>query len=147
MSIRTPWKSIRWSVIALTLVVGAGGWVLPKVSAGSQESKSQGDGPDISFSKDIVTLFKDQKCIVCHRGENPSGLDLAENPYKNLVNAKAQEDKDAVLVKPGDPDASYLYQKLIGPGKDGTIMPPKGKMDETELKKVWSWIKQGAKEN
>ena len=148
MLMRKSSQFIKLALVAVAIILGVGGLMLPKNASGLQEpAKLQGGSAEISFSKDIVPLFKEQKCTVCHRGENPSGLDLVEDVYKHLVSAKSTEDKDAVLVKPGDPDASYLYQKLIGPGKDGTIMPPKGKIEDAELNKVVQWIKQGAKDN
>lgn len=163
-----PWNKlsslppIRFVVAVLISVIGIVLFMAPRDTMRAQESQVK-SGPaaskapadpappepkaEVSFRKDILPLFKDQKCIVCHRGENPSGLDLAEEAYQKLVNIKSIQDKAAVLVKPGDLDASYFYQKLIGPGKEGAIMPPKGKMDEAYLNKIAQWIKQGALNN
>jgi hypothetical protein len=116
---------------------------------GSEQKPAQSqNGGEISFSKDIVAIFKDQKCIVCHRGENPSGLDITEDvAYKNLTGVKSKQDPETLLVKPGDPEASYLFIKLNGAGKEGTVMPPKGKMPQELVDKIAVWIKQGAKNN
>lgn len=104
---------------------------------------------DVSFSSDILPIFaKAGKCTLCHRGDNPSGLDLSpDKAYKNLVKVKSRQDPESFLVLPGEVEKSYLYQKLIGPGKEGTIMPPSGKLPDELLDKVSLWIKQGAKDN
>ena len=134
-------------IISLAAPRGAWGLQESKPDTKPGEAAPKEAGAEVSFSKDVLALFKEQKCTVCHRGENPSGLDLMDEvAYKSLVNAKTN-DKESLMVKPGDPEASYLYVKLIGPGRDGTIMPPKGKMEDAEINKVRLWIQQGAKNN
>jgi hypothetical protein len=56
-------------------------------------------------------------CITCHtdQGRNPAGgLSLRGDPYVTLVNRPSVRKAGAVLVVPGDPDASYLIHKLEG---------------------------------
>lgn len=146
------------AIVAISLLVSLPQFAAqqkPEESKNQEESKgtgqkngsAQSQSEAVTF-KDISAIFKEQKCIVCHRGENPSGLDLTEPvAYKNLVNAKSTQDPESILVKPGDPDASYLFVKLNGPGKDGTVMPPKGKLPQELIDKVAAWIKGGAKNN
>jgi hypothetical protein len=59
----------------------------------------------------------DQSCIGCHCCGDP--LILSAPAYANVVNVAApnssrdtNESCGGVLVKPGDPSASYLYQKI-----------------------------------
>ncbi len=116
---------------------------------GRPEGAEEKGKKDISFSSDILPIFtKAGKCTLCHRGDNPSGLDLSpDKAYKNLVKVRSRQDPESFLVLPGEVEKSYLYQKLIEPGKEGTIMPPSGKLPDELLDKVSLWIKQGAKDN
>ncbi|HXG89683.1 MAG TPA: hypothetical protein VNJ02_15245 [Vicinamibacterales bacterium] len=67
-------------------------------------------------------------CTQCHtnQGRNPSaGLNLTPgNAYAALVNRPSVQKPGALLVIPGDPDNSYLVQKVEGaPGIVGQRMP------------------------
>ena len=57
-----------------------------------------------------------QACLNCHVPGGIAGfLDLRpEVAYNNLVNAPSRQKPGAMLVVPGDPDNSYLIQKLEG---------------------------------
>jgi hypothetical protein len=49
------------------------------------------------------------------------------------------------LVDPGDPEGSYLMNKLLGVGMcAGTRMPRGGKLSEEQLSVVRAWIEAGA---
>ena len=54
----------------------------------------------------------------------PQGLRLdAANSYANLVNVASNEVPSLKRVKPGDPDNSYLVQKVEGTAAVGGRMP------------------------
>ena len=78
-------------------------------------------------------------CVDCHDGE----LDfpnLTPGSLKYLSNANAAAYPGAMLVVPGDPDASLLYRKVHGPGStEGLIMPP---VDEPPLTKLFPYWKR-----
>jgi hypothetical protein len=64
-------------------------------------------------------------CSVCHAGGSaPEGLRLdAANSYNLLVGVPSTEVPSLMRVKPGDPDNSYIIQKLEGHAAVGAQMP------------------------
>lgn len=136
-------KNVYRLLIIISIAILAALAQDPGGQEGDKEEK------DVSFSSDILPIFtKAGKCTLCHRGDNPSGLDLSpDKAYKNLVKVRSRQDPESFLVLPGEVEKSYLYKKLIEPGKEGTIMPPSGKLPDELLDKISRWIKQGAKDN
>lgn len=70
------------------------------------------DGSLATF--DTVQQIFDDNCTACHTQGAP--LDLSRGlAYANIVDhqAPSSESCGGILVTPGDPAASYLYQKLI----------------------------------
>lgn len=56
-------------------------------------------------------------CVTCHtdQGRTPAGqLNLRADPYAAMVNVGSRQKAGAILVVPGNPDASYLVHKLEG---------------------------------
>jgi hypothetical protein len=82
----------------------------------------------------------------CHGGPEPQmGLSLTAPAYMNLINAPAKEVPAQVLVKPGSPAESYLYQKLSDAMPPvGMQMPVGQPLDEPRLDLVQQWIMLGA---
>src|SRR4029453_18798684 len=64
-------------------------------------------------------------CTTCHAGAAPPrGLRLEEGAsYAMLVNTPSDEVPSLNRVTPGDPDSSYLIQKLEGTADFGDRMP------------------------
>jgi hypothetical protein len=64
-------------------------------------------------------------CSVCHAGGGaPEGLRLdAADSYNLLVGVPSTEVPTLLRVKPGDPDNSYIIQKLEGHAAVGSQMP------------------------
>ena len=81
-----------------------------------------------------------------------SSLDLTGDPYARLVNARSA-DGGFVLVKPGDPDQSFLAIKLRLTGSAdplyGSGMPPEhpGTTCAPAQEAVRQWIQAGAERN
>lgn len=66
--------------------------------------------------------------------------------YENLVNVASNAKDGAILVIPGDPDGSYLVQKLEGAaGIEGGRMPPPAALTPNQLQQIRDWIAAGAK--
>ena len=52
------------------------------------------------------------------------------------------------LVVPGDPDASYLYEKLSKAAPElGDQMPPGAPLEADRLEQIRAWIAAGAKDD
>jgi len=90
-------------------------------------------------------------CTQCHTstGRNPSGgMDLNPNvAFDQLVNAAVRGKPGAIRVIPGDPDHSYLVQKLEGDASIvGRRMPINGPpyLTDGQIKIIRRWIAIGA---
>jgi uncharacterized protein (TIGR03118 family) len=95
-------------------------------------------------------------CSGCHNGSNPPGGALpgsqnltAGNSFAALVGVASLEQPALRRVKPGDPDNSYLIQKLEGvTGISGSRMPLGGPfLDQAAIDQIKSWISSGAPNN
>jgi hypothetical protein len=100
----------------------------------------------LSLATDVQPIF-DAHCVGCHPAN--AGLDLrAGRSFDSLVDRPSTERPSLVRVRPGDPAASYLYIKLVGPcpGPDcsGSRMPQGGALSAVEIATVRSWILGGA---
>jgi len=100
------------------------------------------------------------KAFNCHSTEGAatsSFLDLTGDAYPRLFNRTAVNPlgdvKDLILVKPGDPDASFLVQKLRSTAlRDphlGSGMPADapGSICASSVDAVAQWIRDGAGRN
>ncbi len=86
-------------------------------------------------------------CTACHAGANaPQGLRLdSANSYDLLVGISSNEVSSIQRVKPGDPDHSYLVQKLEGRASVGARMPFGGPyLDQATIDVIRQWITDGA---
>lgn len=90
-------------------------------------------------------------CVQCHTnvGRNPAGgLNLTSgNSYAALINAASLQRLGALRVIPGNPEASYLIQKLEGAaGIAGRRMPFNGPpyLTDGQILVIKRWIEIGA---
>jgi len=86
----------------------------------------------------------------CHAGQFPNrGLRLQTGEaYALLVNIPSQEVPALMRVLPGDPNNSYLVQKLEGTAAIGAQMPRNGPpMSPEFIAMVRRWIAEGAPNN
>jgi hypothetical protein len=86
-------------------------------------------------------------CTNCHAGASaPVGLRLdAANSYAMLVNVASVEVPAVLRVAPGDPQNSYLVQKIEGRAAVGARMPLGAPpLPQSSIDLVRSWIAGGA---
>ena len=86
-------------------------------------------------------------CTQCHVGANaPQGLRLdAASSYGALVGVASSEQPGQLRVKPGDPAASYLVQKLEGKASVGARMPlGQPPLPDATIAMIREWIANGA---
>jgi hypothetical protein len=69
--------------------------------------------------------------------------------FATLVNVASHEQPNVLRVKPGDPAASYLIQKLEGAATIGGQRMPLGGpyLDQATIDTIKSWIAAGATNN
>lgn len=87
-------------------------------------------------------------CSSCHPPNQ--GQDLrAGNAWASIVNQPSHEQPALARVKPGDPDHSYLYLKIVGdPSISGARMPFGGPfLTADQIKLIHDWILAGALDN
>lgn len=87
----------------------------------------------------------------CHTGPAggtlPSGMDLssADASFTNLVGVASVQQATLLRVAAGDPDNSYLVQKLEGTAASGVRMPlGAGALDQAVINDIRQWITDGA---
>jgi hypothetical protein len=91
-------------------------------------------------------------CTSCHSGPRPSaGMNLADgSAYGQLVGVPSRDKPGAIRVVAGDPEASYLVQKIEGaPGIVGERMPRTGGpyLTPGQVAIIRRWIQLGAANN
>jgi hypothetical protein len=105
---------------------------------------------DPTFSNIQQNVFS-AICIECHVGNTaPEGMRLdPQNAFSNLVGVPSVERPDLLRVKPGDPNNSYIIQKLEGgPGIVGGQMPlNRPPLSQETINAIRLWIAQGAPHN
>ena len=113
------------------------------------------NGAAVTLSQIQATVFT-PICSGCHNGSNPPGGALpgsqnltAGNSFAALVGVASLEQPALRRVKAGDPDNSYLVQKLEGlAGITGSRMPLGGPfLDQATIDQIKSWIASGAPNN
>jgi hypothetical protein len=101
--------------------------------------------PNTDFQEIQSTIFT--ICTNCHIGGGaPQGLRLdPANAYALLVNVASNEVPALLRVNPGNPDASYLVQKIQGNAAVGGRMPLGGQpLPQDRIDLVRRWIAAGA---
>lgn len=109
-----------------------------------------GGGGDTPLTADFASI-QDHVftpiCTACHAGGGaPQGLRLdATNSYSLLVGVPSTEVPSVVRVKAGDPDNSYVIQKLEGHAAVGAQMPFGGPpLPAATIAVIRQWITDGA---
>jgi hypothetical protein len=86
-------------------------------------------------------------CSVCHAGgAAPEGMRLdAANSYAMIVGVASVEVPSLDRIKPGDPDHSYLVQKIEGHAAVGAQMPFGGPpLPAATIATIRQWVSDGA---
>ncbi len=101
----------------------------------------------LTFDEIQATVFT-PNCATsgCHAGSGQAGLVLeAGVSFDNLVNVPSTQVTGLDRVEPGDPDNSYLIQKLEGTASTGARMPfGRAPLDQSVIDDIRQWISDGA---
>jgi hypothetical protein len=103
--------------------------------------------PAASAFQEIQDTVFTPVCTQCHIGANaPLGLRLdAANSYALLVNVASGEVPGLFRVNPGNPNQSYLVQKIRGTASVGARMPlGQAALPQDRIDLIVSWITAGA---
>ncbi len=104
----------------------------------------------VSYADDIRPIFSAAGCLSggCHGGTlSASGFDMRS--YDTLFDAGTEAGQLGLCpIAPGDPDNSYLVEKLRGSPRRGAPMPLVGDpLTAEELELIETWIRDGAPNN
>lgn len=145
---------MRLSILPLAALAGA---MLASCGGGSGDGlDSNGrplgegtnpSGPLLATHASIQAHVFTPVCTACHAGAAaPQGLRLdAANSYSMLVGVNSAEVPSLRRVAAGNPDQSYLIQKLEGHAAVGARMPLGGPyLDADTVAKIRQWISNGA---
>jgi hypothetical protein len=136
----------RNGLFALPVIIVAG-------CAGNGEGLDANGRPDnggggaVSQFQQIQDTIFTPVCTNCHIGAGaPQGLRLdAGNSFALLVNAPSSQVPGTLRVNPGNPNASYLVQKIEGTAAVGARMPLGGPfLNQAQVDLVRAWIAAGA---
>jgi Ca2+-binding RTX toxin-like protein len=102
--------------------------------------------PAVDYVSEVQPIFSG-RCTGCHSGSTaPQNLKLdSANSFSNLVNVASHEVPSLKRVKPGDPDHSYLVQKIEGTAAVGSRMPLNSTpLTADQIALIRRWISEGA---
>ena len=125
------------------------------VTDGSTSSANFSTSPvtvTVTFSVDVMAILN-AHCNNCHTaGGPPAQLNLDPGvAYANIVNVPATELGSMDRIEPGNPDSSYVVNKLQGThqsvGGSGTVMPPSGGLPQATVNVMRTWVSEGALDN
>jgi len=139
----------RWTIaVAVTFAIagcgGGGGY-----GGGSSNPPPPPPPPPATsdFQKIQDTIFT-PICTTCHSGASaPRGLRLdAGNSFSMIVNVASVEVPALKRIDPGNPDNSYLVQKIQGTAAVGVRMPANGPpfLTQAQIDQVRAWVAAGA---
>jgi hypothetical protein len=143
MRMRDPIRGLLCSGLLLAGCAGSGegldenGRPVGEGSSGSLE-------PTIESIQDHVFT---PRCATCHQGQHISGLELedAQRSYDELVGVPSSEVPTLDRVEPGEPDMSYLINKLEGTPPATTRMPlNQPPLSQETINVIRQWIAEGA---
>jgi hypothetical protein len=143
------WSLARWlGAAGIVWLAGCGGGSGEGLDANGRPLAEGGGAVPlaptwVSLQRNVFTPL----CTGCHAGAAaPLGLRLDEaNSYTMLVGVASVQVSGLLRVAPGNPQASYLLQKLEGNAAVGARMPLGGPfLDAPTLAAVRDWISAGA---
>jgi hypothetical protein len=144
MRLRTLWLSLVVPGLAsLGACAGSG----EGLDRNGRPLGSGGDGQLTASFQSIQDNVFTPICSVCHAGgAAPQGLRLdAVNSFAMLVGVPSAEVSSLLRIKPGDPDNSYLVQKIEGHAAVGAQMPFGGPpLPAATIAVIRQWVTDGA---
>lgn len=87
-----------------------------------------------------------QNCQACHIAQQLGGLNLGS--YQGVMaGGQGGGPVKGAVIKPGNPNDSYLYQAIEWKQKVGATMPlgARQKIPQVDRQNIYNWIKDGAK--
>ena len=141
-------SSIAPTLIAAAALAGCAGNGKGLDASGNPVSGGGGGTPLTATFQSIQDNVFTPICTACHIGASaPEGLQLdAAHSYSLLVGVASAEQPAVLRVASGDPDSSYIIQKLEGASTiSGERMPRGGPyLSQATIDVIRQWITSGA---
>ncbi|MDE0623481.1 MAG: PSD1 and planctomycete cytochrome C domain-containing protein [Bryobacterales bacterium] len=100
---------------------------------------SGADTESLDYFERYVRPLLAEQCYACHSRASPVlQAELRVDSRASLLKGG----KSGPAIEPGNPDGSRLLQVLHS--DEGVRMPPTGKLDETQIERIATWISMGA---
>jgi hypothetical protein len=140
--LRYAWRTAPLAIVLLSACAGNGEGL-----DASGRPLTTGPEPLVAELKSIQDNVFTPICTACHVGAAaPLGFRLdASSTFAMLVNTPSVEVPSMLRVAPGNPDASYLIQKLEGHAAVGGQMPlGQPPLAQATIDVIRQWITDGA---
>ncbi|MCA9230334.1 MAG: PSD1 domain-containing protein [Planctomycetales bacterium] len=132
-----------WGV---TLALSGWSWCTSATAdqaASAEPSPTASSSASVDFSRDIRPLLSD-RCFLCHGpDEEDREADLRFDDRTDAV----REREGTFVIKPGDPQASTIFERLTSNDEDLRMPPPdsgKAQFTAEEIELLKRWIAAGA---
>jgi hypothetical protein len=119
-------------------------------SGGSSSGSGSSSGASVSFQTIQDQVFT-PICAQCHAGASaPEGMQLTQGvAYSMIVDVPSAEQSTLKRIAPGDPDNSYLVQKIMGTAAVGAQMPDgcpitQPCLSAATIDLIRQWVSEGA---
>jgi len=153
--IRPLFQFYRGRRAARAVFIVIAGFTIAACTAGSGKGldisgRPISEGGNIPLAPNLASIQANvfnPNCVVCHAGAAaPQGLRLdAANSFANLVGVASRGVSSILRVAPGNPNQSYLIQKLDGNAQVGGRMPLGGPpLPQSTINFIRQWITDGA---
>jgi len=122
----------------------------PSAYTNEASATTQAATPTVTLAADVQPIFT-ARCALsgCHAGARPQeGMNLSSGQaLQNVLDVNSAEVPALKRVKAGDPDNSYLFEKISkNPPRSGERMPLLGgPLSQAQIDTIRHWIEQGAK--
>lgn len=142
-------RIVRWMLLSAVSALSACAGNGEGLDENGRPLEEQDDTLQPTFSS-IQSHVLTPICTTCHSSAAaPLGLRLDEaSSYALLVNAPSVQVPAVLRVQPGNPDASYLVQKLEGTAAVGARMPlGQPALPAESIAVIRQWIADGAQDD
>jgi hypothetical protein len=95
---------------------------------------------EVSFSRDVAPILA-RRCLGCHDNKKTEGR-YALHTFERFMKPGESEE---LAVVPGNPDKSYLFQKLVESDADLRMPQEDSALATEQIATIRQWIKDGAR--
>jgi mono/diheme cytochrome c family protein len=145
----------RWIVLSAAATAAAAAFAFaPGLASSNRAQAADAPNPEgVKLFEAKIRPILANNCIGCHGPDKQKGK-LRMDTREGLIKGGLEDDKQVVVVVPGDPAKSKIIEAINYKDEDSAMPPPKknketGKMEDRKLsdeqiKDMTEWVKLGA---